>query len=313
MLQQKIDRRTFLKLGAGAVGSSFALKSGCAYNTPVDVPVIHPSTKRVFVCSDIHIGLLEDDLDGEVWFSRALSDLSTTGTVDYAFALGDLAQNGTAEEFRKYAAIRDASAIAEWYEVAGNHEYFNGEIQSYYSIVNLLKSYTISDGNIMFFMLSDEEDSAIGNLSEETLVWFIDQLAGNQDKIIIVCTHQCVYGTIRDSTDSNRYIYPIEMVAEILKKYRVDLWLCGHQHYYPFSLEDMYYNGQTHFVNVSSLNHCYDTKMSQSVTLDFHEGKKEIMTCRRSHDLALFDNRFTVKVPVPFPVELSRNSIHNSL
>ncbi len=310
MQRAKIDRRSFLKLGAGAIGSSLALSSRCAYHTPYAVPVvtIPPPTKRVFVCSDVHIGLLEDGYDGEVWFTRALSDLTTIGPVDYGLTLGDIAHNGRSDEFFIYRAIRNASAVPQWYEVVGNHEYFNGEIQSYYSIVNPLKSYTIIDGNIVFFMLSDEEDSPVGNLSDATLVWFIDQLSKNQDKIIIVCTHQCVYGTIRDSTDSVRYIDPKDIIEEILSKYRIDLWLCGHQHYYPFASEDMYYNGETHFVNVSSMNHGYGTKMSQSVILDFHEGTKEIVALRRSHDLALFDSRFTVTVPVPFPIELSRTS-----
>ncbi len=307
MPQKIIDRRSFLKLSAGALGSGLALTSGCAYHTPCDIPVeiVPPPTKRIFVCSDIHIGHTEDGYDGEAWFSLALADLQSLGPINYGLTLGDIAHNGMPEEFFKYRALRNASTVPQWHEIIGNHEYFYCDIESYYSIVNPLQSYKVVDGNVVFFMLSDEQDSPVGNISEEILVWFIDQLARNQDKIIVVCTHQLVYGTIRDSTDSVRYIEPREMIEEILSRYRIDLWLCGHQHYYPFASEDMYYNGETHFINVSSMNHGYSTQMSQSVILDFHEGEKEIMAYRRSHDLALFDSRFTVQVKVPFAVTLS--------
>lgn len=303
MLQKKIDRRNFLKVGAGAVGSGLALSSSCAFLAPYEIPI---PTKRVFVCSDIHIGYIEDDLDGDVWFDRALSDLKTIGPIDYGLALGDIAHNGMSEEMQKYVAIRGTSHISTWYELAGNHEYFNGEIESFYNIVNPGKTYMVVDGNLVWFFLSDEVAGPEGNFSDKTFVWFIDMLAKNQDKIIIVCTHQCVYGTVRDSTNSNRHIYPVEMIAEILNRFRIDLWLCGHQHYYPYSSEDMYYDGTTWFINVSSMHHGYSTKMSQSVILDFHQGTKEITAYHRSHDMGQFDTAFTVTVPVPFPIQLSK-------
>lgn len=301
---KKIDRRNFLKISAGA---ALALGNSCAYLVPDD-PSIPLPTKRISVCSDIHIGYEEDGLDGEVWFTKALSDLNNLGTIDYALVLGDIAHNGTSEEFQKYRSIREQSTIPKWYELAGNHEYFNEDITSYYSIVCPYTSYMVSDGNVVWFLLSDEISGPEGNISDKTLVWFIDQLSRNQDKIIIVCSHQCVYGTVRDSTEDVRYIYPKEMIAEILNRFRIDLWLCGHQHYYPYSSEDMYTDGKTTFINVSSLNHCYGTLMSQSVILDLNQGAQQITAYRRSHDLHAFDNQFTVSIQVPFAIQLSNST-----
>jgi 3',5'-cyclic AMP phosphodiesterase CpdA len=304
MSYHTINRRDFLKLSATAAGAALALGNHCAYLAPDDSPVPTP-TKRIFVCSDIHIGYEEDGLDGEMWLANALSDLTNLSPINYALVLGDIAHNGLLEEFQKYRSIREQSRIPEWHELAGNHEYFNEDIASYYSTVCPYTSYMVSDGNVVWFLLSDEISGPEGNITDKTFVWFIDQLSKNQDKILIVCTHQCVYGTIRDSTEDVRYIYPKEMIAEILNRFRIDLWLCGHQHYYPYSSEDMYFDGKTTFINISSLNHSYGTQMSQSVLIDLNQGAQQITARRRSHDLHAFDGRFAVSVPVPFPVTLS--------
>lgn len=303
MLTPHLDRRNFLKLGAGA---AFSLGCACAYSTRLDSVITVPiPARRVMVCSDIHIGHTEDGYDGETWFQKALDDYMAVGSIDYACVLGDIAHNGMTGEFNKYRLIREESVIDTWYELAGNHEYFNNEIESYYSLVCPDPSYMVQDGNVVWFFLSDEVPGNEGNISEKVMVWFIEKLAQNQDKIIIVCTHQCVYDTVRDSTDSVRYIYPKEMIAEICDFFKIDLWLCGHQHYYPYSSSDMFYNGKTLFINVSSLNHSYGTGMSQSVILDFHEETQEILAYRRSHDIAQFESIFTVRIPLPFPLQMA--------
>lgn len=307
MSYRTINRRDFLKIGATAAGAAFTLGNRCAYLASEDPSASYP-TKRIFVCSDIHIGLEEDGSDGEVWLLTALSDLTSLGPISYALVLGDIAQNGMVHEFQKYRAIREHSSIPKWYELIGNHEYFNWDIASYYSIVCPYTSYVVCDGNVLWIMLSDELEGPEGNISDKTFVWLIDQLSQNQDKIIIVCTHQCVYSTVRDSTEGTMYIFPKEMIAEILSRFRIDLWLCGHQHYYPYASQDIFTDGKTTFINVSSLHHAYNTQMSNSVIIDLNQNTQQITAYRRSHDHQAFDNEFIVSVPLPFPINLSEET-----
>lgn len=299
MFQEKVNRRDFLKAGIGAAGAGLVCGSGCAFLAPYEI-----DKKLVWVCSDIHIGYTDDGLDGEEWFANALSDISNLGTIDYALVLGDIAHSGRVEEFQKYLSHREQSAIAQWYELAGNHDHGSGGITNYCKLINPDKAYMIFDGNLVWFFLSDEELSTEGEIGENTCVWLKEMISQNQDKIIIVCSHQCVYGTVRDSTVSDRHLYPKEKIEDILNTLRVDLWLCGHQHFYPYSHEEVFTNGKTTFINVASMSHAYSSGMSQSFFLEIERGRREIIAYYRSHDLYAFDDNFTVSIPVPFPIKL---------
>lgn len=303
MPQKKVNRRNFLKAGVGAVGAGLAYSSGCAFSTPSSITGVNK--KQVLVCSDIHIGYIDDDLDGEEWFLNAISDLNNIGPIDYALVLGDIAHYGQEEEFEKYLSCRKESDIAKWYELAGNHDHGGGGILNYSDLICPDKTYMVFDGNLVWFFLSDEEPGPEGEISESTYVWLKNMILRHQDKIIIVCSHQLVYGTVRDSTVSDRYIYPKEMPAEILDILRIDLWLCGHQHFYPYSHDEIYNNGKTTFINVASLNHAYDTGMSQSLILEIQQDAEEIIAHRRSHDKGLFENEYEISIPVPFPIKTS--------
>ncbi len=313
MLHKNIDRRYFLKIGVGAFGTGFAYRS-CSF---LDCSSITGVTKReVLVCSDVHIGYKSDGFDGEEWFSRALSDIDSLGNVDYALLLGDIVHHGKHEEFEKYLFHRKNNSITKWYELAGNHEYGSDEISNYKKLIRPDKAYMILDGNLAWFLLSDEESSAKGNIGPDTYIWLRDMISQHQDRIIIVCSHQCVYGTVRDSKFPIRYIYPKKKIEEILNNQRIDLWLNGHQHMYPHSNEDIFTDGRTTFVNVASMSHAYGTKSSESFILEIKHGAKEIVAYRRKHDNRMFDNDYSVHIPVPFPIKISNSNkekIHSSL
>jgi hypothetical protein len=308
----RMDRRTFLRLGAG---SAITLGAGCAYNLqpvpakppdPDTLPVIPPlPSKRVWAFSDVHFGFEEDGRDGSGWMRGALADLGALGTVEYALVLGDIAHNGRRAELTQYASIRDASAIPAWFELIGNHEYFDDDIAGYYSIVNPRTSYAVLDGNLLYVFISDEVSGIEGNISAGTFLWLQRLLADNGDKNCIVCSHQCVFGTVRGSTSSNRYIYPAAMISYLLDTYMIDLWLCGHQHYDPYAVSDIYDNGKTLFINVASLNHAYGTGKSESVLLYLTENSRELIALRRVHDTELFEPRFAQTVRLRYPLRLA--------
>ena len=75
--------------------------------------------------SDIHIGRKENGLDGAEWLSQALLDLEkNVDPINYGITLGDITQNGDHNSLAKYVELRNRSSISQWFELAGNHEYF---------------------------------------------------------------------------------------------------------------------------------------------------------------------------------------------
>ncbi len=262
----------------------------------------HGRKRVVLACSDLHIGYSaadSGDIDGEQWFASAINDIkSNVAPVDYAVVLGDIANDGELSEYQKYLSIRAQSGIAEWYELAGNHDYYgdNG-IAEYRQYIDNDMTYGLIDGNLAWFFLSDEQNSTQGEISDSTAAWLkATILRYHRSHTIIVCSHQLVYGTVRDSAVADRCIYPLETVADILDSVQVDVWLAGHQHWYPWSLQDVFSTGRTAFINIASMTHAYGTGESQSFVLEFEQGSKILNAKRRVHDTASHDN--TISIPL---------------
>lgn len=297
-------RRDFLRIGGGIIGSGLLTKS-CAYNTKVET-VEGIKKKNVLLLSDIHVGYFDDQKDGDGWLTLALYDVrENIPDINYAFVLGDIAQSGKEEEFKKYLLLRDNSSISEWYELAGNHDNRNNGIENFVQLINQYRTYSVIDGNILWFLLSDEELSTKGNIGESTCKWIKKIISLNPDKNIIMCSHQLVHNTVRDSDVYDRYIHPKKLVKEILDTGRISLWLTGHQHAYFYTEKDICVKDGTWFINVSSLSHCYNTGESQSYLLELIDGAMEINAYRRLHDRYKFDDRFAFKIPVPFKIKTS--------
>lgn len=257
----------------------------------------------MWVLSDAHAGRVEDGLDGAEWVARACKDMRGS-EIDRAFVLGDLTQNGSEEELESFLDARKDSGIANWHELAGNHEYHRGKAEAYDKLVRSREPYRIIDGNVAWFMLSDEAPGVPGNLSEETCDWLEAELAAHADKTIIVCSHQLVRGTIHNSDHPQRHIHPSERLAEIIGKSKIDLWMCGHEHHSPYSKERIIRKDGTTYVNVASVSHAYNTKASQSFVLNLKQGAKEIVARRREHDTGKFLSEFETIIPLRHAIEL---------
>lgn len=265
----------------------------------------NPGKRRVLVLSDTHIGLKADGLDGGEWLARAFKELKDNKVpIDYAMALGDISHGATEEALKTYVELRDNSGIAVWFEVAGNHEYHGGTCEHYEKLVRSTKPYGHIDGNLAWFFISDEEPGVPGNLSDESFAWLKKNVAEHQDKVVIVCSHQLVNDTIRQSTNKSRFIHPKEKIASLLAEHRVDLWMCGHEHHRPYSKEEHTRKNGTTFLNVASMSHAYGSKQSQSFVLEFAEGAKRIVARRRVHDTQRFDKDYEIVVPLDRPIAL---------
>ncbi|MCH7224771.1 metallophosphoesterase family protein [Haloferula sp. A504] len=259
--------------------------------------------RLAWVLSDAHAGRVEDGLDGAEWLAKACQDMQGT-PVDHAFFLGDLTQNGTEEELKSFLAARKDSGVGAWHELAGNHEYHRGKAEAYDELIRSRDPYRVIDGNVAWFMLSDEKPGVPGDLSKETCDWLEAELAAHADKTVIVCSHQLVRDTIHKSDHPQRHIRPSERLAEIIGKSKIDLWMCGHEHHSPYNKTRIARKDGTTYINIASVSHAYNTKASQSYVLEFTEGSREIVARRRQHDSGEYLKEFEVRVPLRHPIEM---------
>ena len=300
-----INRRKFLwQIGAGvsAIGA-FCTKS-ISTNT-------HQRSRHALVLADAHIGLIADSLDGAEWLSRAFSDIrENVLPIDYAVFLGDMVHKGTNKLLDLYIKLRNQSKIVKWFELAGNHDYGINGLKNYNALIRSSKPYSFIDGNIVWFFLSDEAPDVPGYISDATCQWLKESIVHHQDKIIIVCSHQLVYDTVFASLITSRYIHPKEKLGDILSESTVDLWLCGHAHFKPYSQEAIVRKSGTTFINVASLSHAYGTKESQSFILEFKNNEKKIKARRRVHDNKSFSDKLEVEIPLRSKINFN-NSLTN--
>ncbi len=259
-------------------------------------------TRRIWVAGDTHIGCADkaDGRDGADWFRLALEDVQAhLGPLDYALFLGDMTHHSRPDEFRAYVELRDSSYISTWYEIAGNHDFQAVKTGAYARWVKCPLRFTVLDGNCAWFFASAERGGAAGWMSDETVAWLRDSIRSHEDKNIIVCTHQLVYGTVRFSTSEYRYLHrephPKEWVDDFLKEVRVDLWLGGHAHFHSRDKEapdpvkspgppSWYRRGHTTFINIASITHAYNTEACLSYLLVMKEGTKRAEARCRIHD-----------------------------
>ena len=260
-------------------------------------------SRHVWALSDLHSGRVDDGKDGAEWFRLACEEMKTAFPhIAYAMTLGDISQDGNEEQMVNYIKTRNNSGIRTWYELAGNHEYQKGKAESFQKLIRSTDPYSIIDGNIAWFFLSDQKSGVPGELMPETCDWLERELAIHKDKNIIVCSHQLIKGTTFRSDQPQRQLNPVDRLAEIIAKSRIDLWLHGHEHHTPYKKEHISRVGDTTYINVASMSHAYGTGSSESYVLEFKPGTTEIIARRRNHDTRDFKPEFETRIPLRHPV-----------
>lgn len=192
--------------------------------------------------SDIHLGKAEDDNE-EVDFSRALTYLSENAA--FICLCGDLTDGGTTaqlSEFKSY--ISQYSPNAPVYAVTGNHDAWNGNIES------IIETYTghplyysFTHGNDVFVMIGIKNDTDVFTTSE--LQWLYETLEANRNKRCFVFQH-----ALRFDGCGNPYagVSPTYKMLEtskngtvfisLISHYKNVVWFHGHSHTAFDSQED---------------------------------------------------------------------------
>jgi len=231
-------------------------------------------------------------------FEIAITDINeNVPNVDLAIVAGDIVDQSDEETFDWYVRTRDNSYIQEWYEIIGNHDLKTDMGQLFREKLREETNYSVLKGNILFIFMSDSQRGKATEISDEIFNWWKELVVNNQDKIIVVTTHAPLedsgipFSSLRDRqvTDSARF-------TQVLKKYRVDLWLSGHLHL-PHGImnnivEKDKYEG-TIFVHISSIRpEIMGLKESESRLLTFACGSDKVLIRVRNHkDKAFVPNQ----------------------
>lgn len=243
------------------------------------------NTLKIWLLSDIQ----PKNQGHKQQFQKAINDINkNVSDIDFAIVAGDIVQQANEEDFDWYLSTKPSSYIKEWYEIAGNHDvkWDNGVL--YKKKINEKFNYSFVKGNILFIFMSDELTSSETDISDETFNWWKDLVINNQDKIIVTVTHAPLEGSgILFSSFKRRQIKDSKRFTDVLKKYKVDIWLSGHVHvpqWFPNVVgKSEKYNG-TMFINVAGIRpEALGLKQSESRIMTFECGSDKVLLKSRNH------------------------------
>ncbi len=240
----------------------------------------------------------------KVQYEKAITDISNNfAAVDMAIMAGDIVQFSHFDEiYTWYIRTRKKAPVKEWHDIAGNHDW--RAIELYKKYVNKQLHYSVTKGNLLILMMSNEIPGRPTYISDETFTWWKDMVIKNQDKIIITVTH----GALKDSgimashldrliiLDSKRF-------TDILKKYRVDIWLSAHSHF-PGWMANMHNKnkdtGNTVFIDLGAIREDFLTQ-SESVLFFFRQDSSSAIMKRRDHSSGKYmSDDFIIPLSHPF-------------
>ena len=268
-----------------------------------------PTTRRIWLIADPHIGHVSDGRDGGDWLAMAMADRrDNIGPVDYAINLGDVAHGYQPEQFARYVQLRDSSGIGRWIDLVGNHDFHGTETGDYQRIVSPHKYWTLTDGNVAFFSLPAERGNAAGLLVPEVEAWLRQQIAAHAGKNIVMAAHQFPSFTVQHSERPARGLYPRDVVEKFLRDMPVALWLGGHIHMAARTPAwSMTRDGVT-FINVASASHTYNKDAANSVLLELTEVSTEVIARCRDHDRHRWLDEHEVRITFRFPCWFSADA-----
>ena len=192
-------------------------------------------------------------------FETAVSDVKNNiPKPDMAIVGGDIFHNEKLAEttLSWFIKTREGAGIEYWLEIAGNHD-----MKDYEAYKKYLKKplyYSVQVGNLLILFMSDEDRFPSTFISDDTFNWWKKKVVENQDKIIITVTHAYLKnsGLFLANKVKSRTILNSERFEDVLKNYRVDLWLAAHTHapsFLGFNENVVKEFNNTTFINISRI------------------------------------------------------------
>lgn len=197
--------------------------AGCASQTatppptsPTPVTTLHASPV-IAVIGDFGSG--DDD-------ERAVADLVSSRHPDAIVTTGDNVYGSGGYDALVGAYYGDAVARKILYPVPGNHDHEEGieNYDAYFSYLDGQRDYTVTLGNVSFFMLDGEESLASLDSAHNQAAWLADAVAASDSTYRVVVVHYPPFSSSQHgSTPGLQWDY---------QGMGIDLVLSGHDHVY---------------------------------------------------------------------------------
>jgi len=241
--------------------------------------------------------------DEKKHYEIAVKDMKTLPFIpDIAIVAGDLVHRGDSQLYWDWMKeLRSETGVPLWFEIAGNHD--QNDPAAYLKNSRKPWHYAARSGNVLFIFLSDEVRSAVTDISDGAFEWWKELVINNQDSIIVTITHAALSQSGLLSTfNSTMCIKDSKRFWEVIKKYRVDLWISAHTHlpnYIPIKTSMSEENG-TFFLDISSIHKDFASPV-ESWILIFRDGNRSLLCMARNHEKGKFYmTSFDLNLPKPF-------------
>jgi len=247
---------------------------------------------RIWALSDIQ----PRNQDERNAFKNAINDINNNiKEIKFSIVAGDIVNTTNEEIFEWYIAERKKSYIKTWYEIIGNHDLKNDNGKLFRNKLRSEINYSITVDNMIYIFMSDALKGKPTDISDETFQWWKILVINNQDKIITVVTHAPLEGSnIPFSENMDRKILDSNRFLQVLREYKVDLWLSGHLHLPNEFKNTLNRNKNLNdiiFVHISSIRPEFlGLKQSQSRFIEFLCGENTIIIKSRDHESGKWNN-----------------------
>lgn len=222
---------------------------------------------------------------------RAIEDVNARAPyAKIAVVAGDIVHHRESEhDFKWYLGAKKKSMVPHWYEIAGNHDMKDEKNYRKYIGNNL--HYSVEVGNALFLLMSDEDRFPPQKISDDTFRWWKKKVEENQDRIIITVTHAYLeQSRLFGHMIASRNIGGSARFADVLKRNRVDIWICGHTHL-PSFMRDKWRIapelGGTLFINVAAIRKSFLNNIESNIII-LKKGRDQALIRTRNHEKGKF-------------------------
>lgn len=240
-------------------------------------------------------------------FELAVSDVKRNLLKpEMAIVAGDIIhyKKNAVDDFEWYLKTKDIAGVDYWFEITGNHDM--KDYESYRKYINKPLHYSVTAGNMLMLFMSDESSTPPQEISDETFEWWKKQVIENQDKIIVTVTHAYLKHSglfMADYIDS-RTILNSGRFEDVLKKYRVDLWIGAHTHipsFFGFNENRVKKFNNTTFINTSRIRRDFNFNPESRVIILKNNSPVMIIKTRDHDDEKYIKRReITINLPINF-------------